>query len=76
VTFVDEVGCTIPVNGLVIIEPDAIEITLFETNVSCNGFNDGAIVVETTGGTGELEITSPASLIDLTSGRIQHHHNR
>ncbi|MFT5981053.1 MAG: gliding motility-associated-like protein [Flavobacteriales bacterium] len=68
VTFVDEVTCTIPVNGLVIVEPDAIEITLFETNVSCNGFDDGAIVVETAGGTGELEITSPASLIDLTPG--------
>lgn len=68
VTFTDEVACTISVNGLNIVEPNAIEITLFETNVSCNGLNDGQIVVETAGGTGELEISSPESLINLAPG--------
>ncbi|MDG1261046.1 MAG: gliding motility-associated C-terminal domain-containing protein [Flavobacteriales bacterium] len=68
VNLVDEVGCTIPINGLEIVEPDEILIDFEATNVSCNGFGDGEIVVTTIGGTGEVTITSPASLVDLIPG--------
>ncbi|MDQ3049914.1 MAG: PKD domain-containing protein [Bacteroidota bacterium] len=50
VTVTDGNGCSTSATTL-ITEPDSITVQGFTTNISCNGFTDGAILLATTGGT-------------------------
>lgn len=61
ITFVDDNGCEITENGIVINEPAALEIIATPTPISCFGSDDGMIDVSATGGTGEITLTAPES---------------
>ncbi|NQX91143.1 MAG: gliding motility-associated C-terminal domain-containing protein, partial [Flavobacteriales bacterium] len=70
---VSDDNCSITENGLEIVEPDPIEITLTTADISCFGVNDGQILVEATGGTGVINcmpeaIPVPCTLTDLVPG--------
>lgn len=70
----DESNCTVSVDGLTLIEPDPIQLILNTDEITCFGFDDGAISVSAIGGTGEIEMISPVSnslpfeLVDLGAG--------
>ncbi len=74
VNFQDASGCLVTQGGIVITEPEELEIIVSSVNVSCNGFNDASISVSSTGGTGTVTLVSPevldlpAALNDLTPG--------
>lgn len=76
ITFEDENGCVVTETGIVLDEPDALEITAEPTAISCFGFNDGLIDVSATGGTGEISLTAPemntlpASIENLPPGIV------
>ncbi|OAV43828.1 SprB repeat-containing protein [Lewinella sp. 4G2] len=51
-TVTDANGCTAEINDLTINETAPVEVSLVEqTDVTCNGFNDGTLLVSATGGT-------------------------
>ena len=52
VTVTDANNCTSTLTGLTVNEPTAITAIPNITNVSCNGGNDGSVMVTATGGTG------------------------
>jgi len=55
VTVKDENNCTVVTNTLSVTEPTQLVFgTPATTNVSCNGGNDGQIVISATGGTGTI----------------------
>ncbi|MCH2197826.1 MAG: gliding motility-associated C-terminal domain-containing protein [Flavobacteriales bacterium] len=57
--FIDDIGCTIIVDGLIIIEPDELIIDAVGTDVTCFGLDNGMIEVNASGGTGTISLTSP-----------------
>lgn len=59
-TFQDESGCVVSQSGITVGEPGPLAVVLTTTNVSCNGFNDGEIVVSFSGGTGVVQLVEPA----------------
>jgi gliding motility-associated-like protein len=50
-TVRDVNGCSETYNNITIDEPTEISITANPTNISCNGYDDGSIEINTTGGT-------------------------
>lgn len=62
VNFQDAAGCLVTQGGIVITEPAALVIDVTSSNVSCNGFGDGNITVNASGGTGDVMLVSPESL--------------
>jgi hypothetical protein len=50
VTVTDSNNCPSATSSFVIIEPGDLMINAIPTNVSCNGFNDGSILVSVSGG--------------------------
>ena len=59
VFVVDSLGCASDPIDAAVLEPAAIVITPTVTPVSCIGAADGSIVVDATGGSGELSLVSP-----------------
>jgi len=61
VTVTDANGCTSTV-GVTITQPTAVSISVAsQTNVSCNGGNNGSVTFTTIGGTGMINITPAAT---------------
>lgn len=60
-TFQDELGCQISQGGITIGEPGLLEVVLTTTNISCNGFDDGEVIVNFSGGTGEVQLVEPST---------------
>lgn len=58
-TFQDEEGCLVSQGGITIGEPGLLQVVLTTTNISCNGFNDGEVVVSFSGGTGAVQLVEP-----------------
>jgi gliding motility-associated-like protein len=52
VTVTDNIGCTATQTNIVISQPTAITVTNTSANLSCNGSNNGNILVTVSGGTG------------------------
>lgn len=73
---VSDDNCTVTQNGIVISEPNEIVLTLTPTDITCFGDNDGSVLVEGTGGTGQLVLIdpvnqdAPATIIDLAPGTV------
>lgn len=59
VTVTDEIGCEVSSDPLLIIEPDAIQLILTPTAITCTSYNDGMLEVEGIGGTGDLTLVQP-----------------
>jgi hypothetical protein len=58
ITANDPNGCTGTSNSITLIQPTPITLgSAIVTNVSCNGSNDGKIVINATGGTGTISYT-------------------
>lgn len=72
VNFIDENGCIVTENNIVISEPEPLEIVLNATDISCNGFGDGQIEVSFTGGTGDVSMIEPEiGLLPTTLGGLE-----
>ncbi|MEO0403757.1 MAG: SprB repeat-containing protein, partial [Bacteroidota bacterium] len=63
---VSDDNCSITENGLEVVEPDPIVITLTKTDISCFGANDGQIIVEATGGTGTIMVIPEMTAVPFT----------
>lgn len=59
VTVMDEAGCEVSSDPQLIIEPDAIQLILTPTIITCTSYADGMLEVEGIGGTGELTLIQP-----------------
>lgn len=59
VTVMDEVGCEVDSDPQLLIEPDAIQLILTPTEISCTSYADGMLTVEGIGGTGALSLVEP-----------------
>ena len=76
VTAMDEVGCEVSSDPQLVIEPDAIQLILSATEITCTSYADGMLTVEGIGGTGTLTLvepedgTLPYTLEDLPPGPI------
>ena len=76
VTAMDEVGCEVSSNPQLVIEPDAIQLILSATEITCTSYADGMLTVEAIGGTGALTLVEPEdgalpnTLEDLPPGPI------
>ncbi|MCF8389596.1 MAG: gliding motility-associated C-terminal domain-containing protein, partial [Bacteroidales bacterium] len=67
----DPMGCPEAVSGAIIIDnPDPVSITSeAETDISCNGSNDGSVSVTAVGGTGSLHYTlNPVASTQIDNG--------
>ena len=51
--------CTVSQNGIAVLEPQALELFLESTDITCFGENDGIVEVSTTGGTGSIALIEP-----------------
>lgn len=51
--------CTVSQNGIAVLEPQALELFLESTNITCFGENNGIVEVSTTGGTGNIALIEP-----------------
>jgi gliding motility-associated-like protein len=73
----DESGCIVNSEPQTLIEPEAIQLILSSTPISCASFADGTVLVDAVGGTGALTIQSPEvgdlpySLADLDAGDLE-----
>lgn len=70
VTITDTEGCSKTFNNLVINSPSAITVSLAVENVSCNGFDDGEVIVTATGGTGALTASPGGQALPFTQGDL------
>lgn len=61
INVTDESNCTVSVAGLTLIEPEPMQLILNTDEISCFGFDDGAVQVSAIGGTGEIEMISPVA---------------
>ncbi len=71
VLVLDSLGCTSEFFAALVEEPASIEIIPSITPISCTGANDGVLVVNALGGSGDLEMVSPfvfSSLPDTLVG--------
>lgn len=59
VTVQDESGCQVESSQLILDEPDAIQVILTPTEISCTSYADGTLAVDGIGGTGELTLVQP-----------------
>ncbi len=59
ITVMDEAGCEVESDPQLLIEPDAIQLILTPTEISCTSFADGMLAVEGIGGTGALTLIEP-----------------
>ena len=59
VTVMDEVGCEVSSDPQLLIEPDAIQLILTPTEITCTSYADGLLTVEGIGGTGALSLVEP-----------------
>ena len=59
VTVMDEVGCEVSSDPQLLIEPDAIQLILTPTEITCTSYADGMLMVEGIGGTGALNLVEP-----------------
>ena len=59
VTVMDEVGCEVSSDPQLLIEPDAIQLILTPTEITCTSYADGMLAVEGIGGTGALNLVEP-----------------
>jgi len=74
-TVTDSLGC-IAISNISITEPPQIVVSGVSTDVSCNGFTDGTIVITASGGTGSLTYSidsgttyfSPSTFAALSAG--------
>ncbi|MFN9971308.1 MAG: SprB repeat-containing protein, partial [Phycisphaerae bacterium] len=69
-TITDTEGCSKTLNNLVINSPSAITVSLAVENVSCNGFDDGEVIVTATGGTGALTASPGGQALPFTQGDL------
>ncbi len=51
--------CTVSQNGIAVLEPEALVLTLTAENITCFGDNDGTVDVSVTGGTGAISMIEP-----------------
>lgn len=76
ITAMDEVGCEASSDPQLVIEPDAIQLILSATEITCTSYADGMLTVEGIGGTGSLTLVEPEdgslpyTLEDLPPGPI------
>ena len=66
-TFVrDSLGCTVPIDSVIIDQPAPLNLLSDHTNISCHGYNDGTITALMTGGTAPYtyELVENSILID------------
>jgi gliding motility-associated-like protein len=76
VTAMDEAGCEVSSDPQLVIEPDAIQLILSATQITCTSYADGMLTVEGIGGTGALTLVEPEdgalpyTLEDLPPGPI------
>ncbi|MGB2384566.1 MAG: gliding motility-associated C-terminal domain-containing protein [Flavobacteriales bacterium] len=76
VTAMDEAGCEVSSDPQLVIEPDAIQLILSATEITCTSYADGILTVEGIGGTGALTLVEPEdgalpyTLEDLPPGPI------
>ena len=76
VTAMDEVGCEVSSDPQLVIEPDAIQLILSPSAITCSSYADGMLTVEGIGGTGALTLVEPEdgalpyTLEDLPPGPI------
>ena len=73
VTVTDAVGCTEILNNLAIIEPSILQSSYLVNNITCNGFSDGSISINPTGGVSPYTFlwssgATTASINNLLSG--------
>lgn len=61
INVMDESNCMVSVTGLTLTEPEAMQLILNTDEISCFGFDDGAVSVSAIGGTGEIEMVSPVA---------------
>lgn len=71
VTVTDAVGCIETINNIIIAEPQSLQPSTVVSNVSCNGFSDGSITINSTANIisylwSDGQITQTAS--NLTAG--------
>ena len=59
ITVMDEVGCEVSSDPQLLIEPDAIQLILTPTEITCTSYADGMLTVEGIGGTGALSLVEP-----------------
>ena len=55
-------NCTVLESNIEIIAPDALEVQVDPTDVSCFGLNDGMVDVTCTGGTPDINILQPVAM--------------
>lgn len=76
ITAMDEEGCEVSSAPQLLIEPEAIQLILSPTPISCTSLADGMLTVEGIGGTGALSLIEPENaglpftLNDLEAGPI------
>ena len=61
INVMDESNCMVSVTGLTLTEPEPMQLILNTDEISCFGFDDGAVSVSAIGGTGEIELVSPVA---------------
>lgn len=66
VLIADETGCPKTINNIIIDTPEAIQLTLTPTNVTCFGLSDGEVAVSVIGGTAPVIITPSDSIAPYT----------
>lgn len=59
--------CTVSQNGVAVLEPEALELTLSAENITCFGDNDGTVDVSVTGGTGAISMIEPFAAVVPTT---------
>ena len=75
-TVMDEAGCEVSSDPQLLVEPDAIQLILTPTEITCTSFADGLLEVEGIGGTGDLMLVQPVEgmlpfvIEDLDEGPI------
>jgi gliding motility-associated-like protein len=73
ITVVDDQSCQRNFTGISMSSPNPLTIVLTPTAVSCNGGNDGSVLVSHTGGTGVVTVTpgnftTPGTATGLSAG--------
>lgn len=61
VQVMDETNCMVEVTGLTLTEPNPMQLLLNTSDISCFGFDDGAVSISAIGGTGEIELLAPVA---------------